>query len=544
MKTIALENDRKINIFNDRYIWILLIISLSVRIYLSFFTYIIENDSVAFMQNAKFFADGDFQSGLRHDYHPLYSFIMAVLYKVIPNMELSGTIVSVFFGTLTVIIFYLIGKSIFDQKLSFVSSIILASHPYAVRFSADIISESTYFFLFISALGLGFSAITKKKFSLFALTGICAALAYLARPEGIGILFIVAGWCLLNDFAKIKVVWKEKVISILVLIVSFLVFSLPYLVFIKKETGEWHLTKKKSLSQMIGVKETSSGQENVEPVKENVDWKRSSDANISKQTDASRTDLSTHLKSILYIMKRYLDTLHPLLFIFLIIGVVNWSRIKKERVFGLYIASIIVVYLFILYRLNIMHIPNYGEISQYPSRRHLMPLVIPAIFYVGIGVYTAGTWMHEKFQHNSLTVGFKELLKSTWITQLIVLMIVVSALLPKTLKPQRFDKLGIKKAGQWIREHSNKPFSAVLSTSARNAYYAGGKHVQMESIDGALEQAQAKKADYILITQRDYEAIETGLLESIKNKEIALAYKYPEEKTFNRQIIYLYRVLY
>lgn len=552
MKTIALENDRKINIFNDRYIWILLIISLSVRIYLSFFTYIIENDSVAFMQNAKFFVDGDFQSGLRHDYHPLYSFIMAVLYKVIPNMELSGTIVSVFFGTLTVIIFYLIGKSIFDQKISFVSSIILAFHPYAVRFSADVISESTYFFLFISALGLGFFAITKKKFSLFALTGICAALAYLARPEGIGILFVVAGWCLLNDFAKIKVAWKEKVISILVLIVSFLVFSLPYLVFIKKETGEWHLTMKKSLSQMIGVKETLSGQENVEPVEENVDWKKSSDSNISKQTDASRTDLSTHLKSILYIMKKYLDTLHPLLFIFLIIGVVNWSRIKparigpggKERVFGLYIASIIVVYLFMLYRLNITQIPSYGDIYQYPSRRHLMPLVIPAVFYVGIGVYTAGTWMHEKFQHNSLTVGFKELLRSTWITQLIVLMIVVSALLPKTLKPQRFDKLGIKKAGQWIREHSHKPFPAVLSASARNAYYAGGKHVQMESIDGALEQARAKKADYILITQRDYEAVETGLLKSIKNKEIALAYKYPEEKTFNRQIIYLYRVLH
>lgn len=543
MKTIALENDRKINIFNDRYIWILLIISLSVRIYLSFFTHIIENDSVAFMQNAKFFADGNFQSGLRHDYHPLYSFITAVLYKVIPNMELSGTIVSVFFGTLTVIIFYLIGKSIFDQKISFVSSIILAFHPYAVRFSADIISESTYFFLFISALGLGFFAITKKKFSLFALTGICAALAYLARPEGIGILFIVAGWCLLNDFAKIKVVWKEKVISILVLIVSFLVFSLPYLVFIKKETGEWHLTKKKSLSQMIGVKETLSGQENVEPVEKNVDWKRSSDANISKQTSARRTDLSTHLKSILYIMKRYLDTLHPLLFIFLIIGVVNWSRIKKERVFGLYISSIIVFYLFVLYRLNITFLSD-DDVSQYPSRRHLMPLVIPAVFYVGIGVYTAGTWMHEKFQHNSLTVGFKELLRSTWITQLIVLMIVVCVLLPKTLKPQRFDKLGIKKVGQWIREHSHKPFPAVLSTSARNAYYAEGKHVQMESIDGALEQARAKKADYILITQRDYEAIETGLLESIKNNEIALAYKYPEEKTFNRQIIYLYQVLY
>jgi 4-amino-4-deoxy-L-arabinose transferase-like glycosyltransferase len=522
----------------DKYIWILLIVSLLVRVYLSFFTYVIQNDSAAFMQNAEYFANGDFLSGLKHAYHPLYSLLMAGLYKAVPDMELSGTIISILLGTLTVIIFYLIGKSIFDQKISFVSSAILAFHPYAVRFSADIISESTYFFFFISAIGLGFFAITNRKLLLFALTGICSALAYLTRPEGIGILFIVAGWCLLNDLAKIKVVWKEKAISILVLIVSFLVFSLPYLVFIKKETGYWHLTMKKSLSQMIGVKETLSGQENVEPVEENADRKKSSDANISKQTYASRTDLSTHLKSILYIMKKYLETLHPLLFIFLIIGVVNWSRMKKERFFGLYIASIIAVYLFILYRLNLTYLTH-----GYPSRRHLMPLVIPATFCVGIGVHTTGTWMHEKLQHNSLTVGFKEFLRSTWTMQLIVLMIVVSALLPKTLKPQRFDKLGIKKVGQWIKENSNKPYPAILSVSARNAYYAKGKHIQMESINNALVMARERKVDYIFISHREYKAIEEELLQSIKDKEITLAHKYPEKESLNRRSILLYKVL-
>ncbi len=63
--------------------------------------------------------------------------------------------------------------------------------------------------------------------------------------------------------------------------------------------------------------------------------------------------------------------------------------------------------------------------------------------------------MHKKFQGNRVIVGFKELLKSTWIMQLIVLMIVVSVLLPKTLKPQRFDKLGIKKMCQWIKGNSH-----------------------------------------------------------------------------------------
>ena len=253
MKTTTLDSDRKTSFFNDRYIWILLIISISVRIYLGFFTYIIKNDSVAFIQNAKYFADGDFLSGLRHDFHPLYSFLMAVLYKAIPDMELSGTIVSISFGTLTVIVFYLIGKSVFGRKVSFVSSVVLALHPYAVRFSVDIISESTYFFFFISALGLGFFAIVKRKHYLFALAGISSAFAYLVRPEGIGIILIVAGWCILKDLTKFKIVWKEKLVSILILAISFLAFSMPYLVYIEKETGGWHLTKKKDLSKVVGI---------------------------------------------------------------------------------------------------------------------------------------------------------------------------------------------------------------------------------------------------------------------------------------------------
>jgi len=568
MKTITLESDKKTGLFNDRYVWILLIISLSVRIYLSFFTYVIKNDSVAFMQNAKYFAGGDFLSGLRHDYHPLYSFLMAVMYKAIPDMEISGTIVSVSFGTLTVIVFYLIGKSVFDRRISFVSSVILALHPYAVRFSVDIISESTYFFFFISALGLGFFAIAERKYYLFALTGICAALTYLARPEGIGIIFIVAGWCILKDLTRFKIVWKEKLVSILILATSFLVFSMPYLVYIKKETGSWRLTKKKDLSQIIGVntvlKSVSSRNMKKETgdrhvIKKDVSREVKAGAKLNKQGSNksttssgrkttkqkvhSRIDLKKlkrHINSILFVLEKYLTTFHPFLFLFLIIGVINWTRIKKVQYFGFYMTSIIVFYLLVLYRLHLTFAPAY----QYPSRRHLIPLVIPAIFCVGIGVYATGSWVHKKFQFDKLKSGLRGRLRNVWIAQLLILMIIVSVLLPKTLKPQRFDKLGIKKAGQWIREHSHKPSPAILSDSSRNAYYAGGTHVHMGSINGALGIVQAGKVDYILITHREYMVIEKQLQQSIKDKKIALAYKFPEGNSLNKRIVLLYEVLH
>ena len=50
--------------------------------------------------------------------------------------------------------------------------------------------------------------------------------------------------------------------------------------------------------------------------------------------------------------------------------------------------------------------------------------------------------------------------------------------------------------------------------------------------------------DYILITHKEYKAIEKELLQFIKDKKVKLAYKYPEEKSLNRRSILLYKVIY
>ncbi len=555
MKTTTLKSGRVIGFFNDKYIWILLVISLLARIYMAFFTYIITNDSVHFIQNAKFFAVGDFSRGLAHDYHPLYPLFMAALYKVVPNIELSGTIVSVFFGTLTVTVFYLIGKGVFDRKISFVSAIILALHPYAVRYSAEIISESTYFFFFISAFGLGFFAITNKKPLLFALTGISSALAYLARPEGVGVLIIVGSWCLLKDIINIKVLWRGKLASILILVVSFCAFSMPYLIYIKNETGHWCLSKKKKISNLAGVKEapsgnsndrlvrnTSSGQNSGRMVEENGKKEKNSGSEIVKQSTEKKLELKKHISCILHIADKYLSAFHVLLFIFLIIGIVNWTRIRKEGFFGLYIVTIFALYFFVLYRLSITHIIDDSDF-MYPSKRHLMPLVMPTLFCAGVGVYTAGAWVHERFQRNRSIVGFKEQFRDTWIFQLILLMVVVGVLMPKTLKPQRFDKLGIKEIGHWVKEHSHKPNPVILSSSVRVAYYAGAKHIKIDRNNDVLDSAEKRKVDYIAITEREFVVIEKELLQYTQDEKIKLVYKYPEEGPLGRSSRLLFKVL-
>jgi hypothetical protein len=377
----------------------------------------------------------------------------------------------------------------------------------------------------------------------------------------------------LKDCIKIKGLWKEKLVSILILVISFLVFSMPYLVFIKQDTGSWSLTKKKKVSNLAGlekvlatlksdrlVKEESDKKKEVPGlavpdkvldtlksdrlVKEGSDKKESYWDGTVKQMAANKSNFKIHLNGILHVIKKYISTFHPFLFMLFIIGVINWTRVDKKRFFGIYVTSIILFYLIILYRLNLTHLGQGDNIYQYPSRRHLMPLVIPGVFFVGLGVSTAGVWAHKKFHNCNSIVGFKELLKSTWNVQLIVLMVVVSILLPKTLKPQRFDKYGIKVVGQWVRSNSHKSSPAILSGSLRNTYYSGGKHFQAENINGALNYARAKNVDYILITYKEYIVLEEEILQHVKDKKIELAYKYPEKKPLKRRSVLLYEVLY
>ena len=177
---------------------------------------------------------------------------------------------------------------------------------------------------------------------------------------------------------------------------------------------------------------------------------------------------------------------------FMVMGIVTWKRIRKESFFGFYIVTIFALYFFVLYRLSITYMIDDNDFT-YPSKRHLMPLVIPTLFCTGIGIYTAGAWLHEKFQRNHFVVGFKEMLRDTWIFQLIVLVVVVSVLIPKTLKPLRFDKLGIKETGHWVKEHSEKPDPVILSSSVRVAYYAGAEHIKIDRNNDSFGLSRKKK---------------------------------------------------
>ncbi|MBW2123446.1 MAG: glycosyltransferase family 39 protein [Deltaproteobacteria bacterium] len=104
---------------------ILICLAAGVRIYLFAFTYVISRDGVVYLALAGYFREGNLGKGLSHDFHPLYSLVIAALSYLIPGSALAGQVVSLVSGSLLVVPIYLLGKDLFGQRAGFLTGIIL-----------------------------------------------------------------------------------------------------------------------------------------------------------------------------------------------------------------------------------------------------------------------------------------------------------------------------------------------------------------------------------------------------------------------------------
>ncbi len=174
-----------------------------------------------------------------------------------------------------------------------------------------------------------------------------------------------------------------------------------------------------------------------------------------------------------------------------------------------------------------------------------MPIIIPALFWVGVGAAALSEWLYKRIWIRNPGWGvLKWVGKSERNVLIVVLVIVLGVLLPKTLKPQRFDKIGILEVGKWISENSGKKEPAVFSTSSRNAYYAGARAVQMNDLNTALSQARKENADYILLTRRERAVLAAELKKSIMRRQTALVYTVEDSKNSGQGVLFLYKVIY
>ena len=456
---------------------VLLLISLILSIYLFFRTYVISLDGAfQYIPIAKDFASGLFRKALSHNQQPLYSLFVAFLSQWVPDFELAGKSVSTFFGILIILPVYFLGKQIFDSKVAFFSSLFLVVHPYVRRYSADVLKESTYLFFLATALCLAWKVIQEEKKYGFLFIPLFSAIAYLVRPDGFEVLLVVFFYVIF--VRKFSIPMKKKTV-ILVLFLSSCILFLPYLIHLREVRGVWTLSKAKSIGGMLGL----------EVMKDGVPF----------------------VQKILYSLKRLnlgiLGIFHPVYIFLLMVGLTKKIFFPRKNGEG-FLLSFGVLHYLVLF-LMVLNTTVWGADkavqADHLSGRHILPLLLISIFWVGEGFMTIHQWIFKKIESRSLMLRIDPKRKPSIIFA-VLLVVLLAIVLPKTLKPQRYERLPEKWAGIWIENQFGKGMT-LFTTVPRVAYYADVNYEYIDFNKDRLDKIKAsmsgKGALYLAIRERE-----------------------------------------
>ena len=219
----------------------ILLIGLMLRLFDLMNAAVIEMDGIGYTTMAGNFLKGQMFEALKDISHPLYPLFLGFFGLFIRDLELAGRLLSLTCGMLLIYISFAFVKRFFDEKKALWASFFVAIHPYLIRFSAQVLTESLAILLFTAAVFLFFNGWVHDDARSVSLSAILLALTYLTKAE-----YVIYAL----PFSFLLLLKKRYGQAALFMILLF-IFSFPYIYYIKMETGIWTITKKVGMSENI-----------------------------------------------------------------------------------------------------------------------------------------------------------------------------------------------------------------------------------------------------------------------------------------------------
>lgn len=416
------------------------------------------DDGPAYLALAQAILEGDGSSVLRHPYHPLYPAAVAAVSLLGAGLETAAAAVSVASGAATVVAFTAWLDDAFDRRTAWVGGWLLALHPWAVSFSADVQSDGLYLALFAwSALFL-YRGIGRGRWPETVAGGAFSGLAYLARPEGLG-LALLGGVAALCWTPGVPRAGRVRLVAGAGLVLAAAVPVALYVGALRLETGTFQLTQKKSVAGLAGLAEsaqlpTSSAlaMPAALPRADDRFPPRSPGERLTRAAgDLYRTSVSVFRFELL-----------P----FLVLGLAAARGRPGWR--GLFVGGIAGTYFVVLAALVWS--------AGYVSRRHALPPLVPVFGYAASGLVLAADWASRRVRRTLEA----DVAAAPWAAVLAAVLLLALAWGPRDLAPRRMDRLAERRAAEWVRTSTLGP-GAVAAGRPRVAYYAGRPFVPLPS---------------------------------------------------------------
>ena len=172
-----------------RMIHLVILIGIAIRAFAAFQTYVTNPDGMLYIQQAKAIYHGDWQ--LLRSCLPFvssYPFLIAAAHWVVPSWIDSARMISVLFGSLTLVPLYFLLRRFADERTSCLCVLLYAFIPFLVGGSADLIRDPICWFFLVSGCyffvrQLETRETLRKRFLYLTSSYVLFLMAGWARPE-------------------------------------------------------------------------------------------------------------------------------------------------------------------------------------------------------------------------------------------------------------------------------------------------------------------------------------------------------------------------
>lgn len=458
---------------------LVMLVAMAVRLPLLSFFDVVTPDGAVLMEMAKTIASGDFFSinVPEHHHEPLYPALISIVSAATPlDYIKSGQIVSLSAALVTIYLVYSLAGRLYGKETGIYSALVLSLVPLHALSSVMVLKESLYVVLVVALIYSCALAEQSRGKAYFVMAGLFLGFAYLARFDGILLLFLIPYLGVSIDAG----VFPDKKIGILYTAGTALIFYAAFASTLFFQTGELTISKKLNY-YVTPVMATEASKKKIlrdyghekgeEIIKSGLSWKWF----LLKRTEGVYKGAHYMLPSVF-----------PILLVLMAGAGIGAFRFGKMEMLLLLVP---IIYIFIL------------PYMKYPSDHRYFLSIVPFLsIFAGKGFALIQRRLAERNRYLPKCLVF-------------VFLIVF---VPWVFKPifdgtTHRDALLQKVAGEYILDSKKKEKIRIVSAFPVVSFYAGAEHFYLGPLKKGAEIIGLIKetgADYVVLQDR-------GLIESL-----------------------------
>ncbi|MFO0687679.1 MAG: glycosyltransferase family 39 protein [Myxococcota bacterium] len=482
----------------DRAVLVLLLIGAAiVRAIAWSRTAVLFNDGPIFLALAEALRAGRTADVLAHPQHPLYPALVAVVEALGVAPEPAAITVSIAGGLLAVAAVHRLAFACFGPAIAAASGAIVALHPWAVDFSADVMSDGLYGGLFLAGLAALVELLERPSAVRAAAFGLIAGLAYWTRPEGL--VLVVAAVVLFALRIATRPAERRALVRIAVVFLALVALFVGVLRASEGDGGDaFSPTAKKSVSVLLEGGPSPSAIEAERSRRRAA--RRDPDA-LPLPEGSIRIDggevarpprtLLGGVEAIARVAATTLSAARHEVVVFALLGIVLVAR-GPGRGPGRTFEQAVLVVLAVQSAVLVLLVWGAG----YVSRRHALAAGLALAPLAALG------WQGVLAKLDPNVVRRFGVRPGPAGAALLLVVVLLVSWVPRDLRARRLDRVAERRAAEWLAARSDG-VAPVAAQKRRTAYYAGAVFVPIpDGRAGDLErQLRGRHAAYLIIDQ-------------------------------------------